>query len=83
LVERAQTPYQRFFDNDLGPGAWTPINQAHYKLIANALDQVKGRGLNIAITFGSWHKYWILRELAKRNDVTIVDPKPYFAQVTR
>jgi hypothetical protein len=81
LVERAQTPYQQFFDADLGPGAWTPINQAHYRLIANELDRVKGRGLTIVITFSSWHKYWILRELAKRDDIDIVDPKPYFSKI--
>jgi hypothetical protein len=83
LVERAQSPYQRYFDKDLGGGGWTSINKAHYSLISRALDRVTGRGKTIVITFGSWHKYWILRELTKRNDVVIVDPKPYFAKSRR
>jgi hypothetical protein len=78
LVERAQSPYERYFNKYLGGGGWTSINKAHYSLISHALDRVRGGGKTIAITFGSWHKYLILRELAKRGDVVIVDPKPYF-----
>ncbi len=78
LVKKAQTPYQRLFDKDLGAGAWTPINEAHYALIAGGLDAIRGQGKRVVITFGSWHKYWVLAGLRARSDVTLIDPRPLF-----
>ncbi len=78
IVERAQTPYQRYFDADLGPGGWTQINRAHTDLIQVALDNIKGQGLNALVTFGSWHKYMILRALASRSDVELLDAQQLF-----
>lgn len=79
LVERAQTPYQKYFDADLGPGGWTQINAAHTDLIEAALDSISGQGLNALVTFGSWHKYMIKRALSPRDDAELLDPKRLFA----
>ncbi len=78
IVERAQKPYQQYFDADLGAGGWTQINRAHTDLINAALDIVTGQGLSVLITFGSWHKYMIKRALSPRADIALIDPKPLF-----
>ncbi|MEE9433800.1 MAG: hypothetical protein V3V15_06145 [Sphingorhabdus sp.] len=76
LVRKAQTPYQQYFDEDLGPGGWTQINAAHYALIGAALDKTSGQGRTVVIIFGAWHKYMFLKELRKRGDIELVDPVP-------
>ena len=78
IVEKAQAPYQQYFDADLGAGGWTQINAAHTGLIGAALDTVKGQGLSALITFGSWHKYMIKNALLPRDDVELLDPKRLF-----
>lgn len=78
LVERAQTPYQRNFDADLGAGGWTRINAAHNALIDAALDRIGGQGLTAMITFGAWHKYMIRRNLARRKDIELLDSRALF-----
>ncbi|MEM8726033.1 MAG: hypothetical protein AAGE86_10985 [Pseudomonadota bacterium] len=78
IVERAQTPYQRHFDADLGPGGWTQINRAHTDLINSALDTITGKGLNALVTFGSWHKYMIKRSLAERSDIELLVARALF-----
>ena len=78
LVEAAQTPYQRYFDADLGAGGWTQINAAHNALINSALDAISGQGLTAMITFGSWHKYMILRALEGRKDIVLRDSRALF-----
>ncbi len=79
LVEKSRSPYQRFFDEDLGPGGWTQINRAHTDLINSALDMITGQGLTALITFGSAHKYKILRSLQPRSDIEIRDTRALFA----
>lgn len=66
-------PYQRYFNAALGPGGWKNINQAHYKLVARALDSHKGEGKTLLIMFGASHKYWFLDELRKREDIVLAD----------
>ncbi len=78
IVERAQTPYQRYFDADLGPGGWTEINRAHNDLINLALDSITGKGLRALVTFGSWHKYMIARSMAARRDIELLDTRALF-----
>ncbi len=78
LVEQALEPYNRLFNNDLGPGGWDNINQAHYNHIQAALNAHTGQGKTFLITFGAWHKYWFINELNKRTDIVLLDPKPYF-----
>lgn len=73
LVEDSRRPYQRNFDADLGPGGWTQINRAHTALIEAALDAISGRGMTALVTFGTAHKYKILRSLESRFDVELLD----------
>ncbi len=78
LVEAAQTPYQRYFDQDLGAGGWTQINTAHTDLINRTLDDISGQGLNALVTFGSWHKYMIKRSVIQRDDIHLEDAQALF-----
>ncbi|MEO0872454.1 MAG: hypothetical protein AAFY19_10955, partial [Pseudomonadota bacterium] len=68
-VQRAQTPYQIYFDRDLGPGGWTKINAAHTDLINQALDTLRGQRMRALVIFGAWHKYAIERSLSFRDDI--------------
>jgi len=78
LVRQALEPYNRLFNDDLGPGGWDNINRAHYDLIEAALNEHSGEGAMVLITFGAWHKYWFLDQLRGRDDIVIVDPRVYF-----
>lgn len=78
LVEASRTPYQRHFDADLGPGGWTQINAAHTGLINQALDTITGQGLTALVTFGTAHKYMILRSLDQRDDIVVEDTRSLF-----
>jgi hypothetical protein len=78
MVQRAQTPYQIYFDPDLGPGGWTRINAAHNRLIGAAVDTVAGQGLSVLIIFGAQHKHMIERALLLRSDVVVQDARALF-----
>lgn len=74
--QRAELDLYDEFQNDLiGPGGWTNINEAHYRLIERAIDDHRGK--RILITFGGGHKYWFLDRLRARDDVTVLDLVPY------
>ncbi len=74
--QRAELDLYDEFQNDLiGPGGWTNINEAHYRLIDRAIEDHRGR--RILITFGGGHKYWFLDRLRGRDDVTVLDLAPY------
>ena len=73
-VERAYGgPYNRYFNNDLDDGGWDNINAKHYALITKHLDAIRGQGRRVLITFGAGHKYWLLKHLAQRDDVVLLD----------
>jgi len=78
FVEISRTPYQNYFDKDLGMGGWTQINRAHTDLIEGALDSIAGEGRTALITFGSAHKYMIHRALSTRSDVNVLDSGTLF-----
>ena len=78
IIQRGQTPYQVFFDADLGAGGWTQINAAHTGLINAALDRLSGQGLRVLVIFGAWHKYMIERSLLLRGDVAKLDMRELF-----
>ncbi|MEM6476838.1 MAG: hypothetical protein AAF687_11790 [Pseudomonadota bacterium] len=78
IVQRGQTPYQVYFDPDLGPGSWTNINAAHTGLINEALDTITGQGLRALVIFGAWHKYMIERSLSFRKDIEMQDARALF-----
>ena len=78
-VQKAQTPYQIYFDRDLGPGSWTKINAAHTDLINQALDTLRGQRMRALVIFGAWHKYAIERSLSFRDDIERVEARELFA----
>jgi len=78
LVEKAQKPYEQYFENDLGAGGWKSINAAHIRLINKALDRISGQEKTVVITFGAWHKYMILKDLEKRKDVLLLESRSLF-----
>lgn len=69
------TPYDHYYNDVYGPGGWTNINKAHYAIIEKALDDLRGQGKRILITYGAGHKYWFLEQLRKRDDINLVDIK--------
>lgn len=77
FVKAGMGPYNRHFNDILGPGGWENINKAHYGLIDKNLDSRTGQGKTILIMFGSWHKYWFKEQLKKRDDITLVNLNKY------
>ncbi len=80
IIKQGFRPYDKFFNDELGTGGWTTINQAHYRLIEQALDDHSGEGKRFVITFGAAHKYWFLEQLRKRNDIRLLDATPFIQQ---
>ncbi len=84
-VKAAQTPYETYFDADIGAGGWGPINKAHIDLMTQGLDSLIAQGASkdnpkrVLIIFGAWHKYKILEAMEKRDDVALVDARQFFA----
>ena len=74
-------PYNRLFNDDLGPGGWDNINAAHYALIEAYLNEHSGEGQRVLITFGAWHKYWLLDRLRARDDIVLLTPIDHTAIV--
>jgi len=67
--------YDHWLNDRIGAGGWTNINQAHYALIEAALERHAGK--RVLITFGAGHKYWFLEQLRWREDVRLLDPRPF------
>ncbi len=64
--------YNELFNDELGPGGWDNINEAHYSYIAKALDSLSNQNKRVLITYGAGHKGWFLRALKKREDIRLV-----------
>ena len=73
IVEAGMRPYDELFNDALGLGGWTNINDAHWALCARGLDAIRGQGKRAVITFGAWHKGRLRAALAKRDDCVEVD----------
>ena len=69
--------YNRLFNAELGLGGWDNINIAHYWNIEKALEKHRYKGKRMLITYGAGHKGWFLRELRKRDDIKLLDVKPF------
>lgn len=80
-VEVWARTYNRLFNDELGPGGWDNINTAHFSNIAKALDAHIGEGKRFLIIYGSWHKGWFLRHLRKRDDINLLNMKPFLDTV--
>ena len=72
IIKQGLMPYDKHFNDKIGEGGWTNINNGHYGLIAKALDKHAGEGKRFLITFGSGHKYYIKEQLAKRKDIELI-----------
>ncbi len=70
-------PYNTLFNDELGLGGWENINIAHYWNIEKALEKHRYQGKRILITYGAGHKGWFLRELRKRDDIELLEMKPF------
>lgn len=73
LAEIRLGTYNRLFNEELGPGGWDNINEAHFAHIAKALDDHQYEGKRVLITYGAGHKGWFLRALKKREDIKFVE----------
>ncbi|NAS32865.1 hypothetical protein GTQ40_17940 [Flavobacteriaceae bacterium R38] len=69
--------YNKLFNVELGLGGWENINIAHYWNIEKALEKHRYEGKRILITYGAGHKGWFLRELRKRDDIKLLEMKPF------
>ncbi len=81
IWELGYSVYNRLFNDEIGEGGWDNINAAHYGYIAQALDANTGVGKRVLITYGAGHKGWFMRELRKRDDIELLDMKPFLDQV--
>ncbi|MEO7964287.1 MAG: hypothetical protein ABIT38_10325, partial [Gemmatimonadaceae bacterium] len=77
----AHEPYNRLFNEELGPGGWDNINRAHFANIARVLDAHRGEGKRFVITYGAGHKEWFMRALRERDDVTLLDVAPFLERI--
>ena len=69
--------YNRLFNIELALGGWENINIAHYWNIEKALEKHRYQGKRMLIIYGAGHKGWFLRQLEKRDDIIILDMKPF------
>jgi len=69
--------YNRLFNMELGLGGWENINIAHYWNIEKALEKHRYKGKRMLIIYGAGHKGWFIRELRKRDDIEILEMKPF------
>lgn len=77
IQDIALQPYNKLFNEELGLGGWENINIAHYWNIEKALEKHRYKGKRILITYGAGHKGWFLRELRKRDDIKLLEMKPF------
>jgi len=69
--------YNRLFNVELGLGGWDNINIAHYWNIEKALEKHRYEGKRMLIVYGAGHKGWFLRQLRKRDDIVLLEMKPF------
>lgn len=75
-AQRAELALYDAYQNDMiGPGGWTNINVEHYRQVDRTIRAHPGK--RILITFGAGHRYWLLDQLKRRDDVELIDMGPY------
>ncbi len=77
IQDIALQPYNRLFNEELGLGGWENINIAHYWNIEKALEEHRHEGKRFLIIYGAGHKGWFLRQLRKRDDIELLQMKPF------
>ncbi len=73
--------YNHLFNVELGLGGWENINIAHYWNIEKALEKHRHQGKRMLIIYGAGHKGWFLRQLRKRDDIILLDMKPFLDSI--
>lgn len=73
--------YNKLFNVELGLGGWDNINIAHYWNIEKALEKHRHQNKRILITYGAGHKGWFLKELRKRDDIELLEMKPFLDKI--
>ena len=80
--QKAELALYDEYENDMiGPGGWTNINVAHYRLIDAVIRD--NPGTRILVTFGAGHKYWFLEQLRERDDINLLDLAPFLPEGER
>ncbi|MDW3652551.1 MAG: hypothetical protein R8P61_36070 [Bacteroidia bacterium] len=74
--------YNRLFNVELGLGGWDNINIAHYWNIHKALEKHKYAGKRFLIIYGAGHKGWFLRELKQRDDIQLLEMRPFLDAIS-
>lgn len=69
--------YNRLFNEELALGGWENINIAHYWNIEKALEKYRYQGKRFLIIYGAGHKGWFKRQLQKRDDIKLLEMKPF------
>ncbi len=75
--------YNRLFNVELGLGGWENINIAHYWNIEKALEKHRYEGKRMLIIYGAGHKGWFLRQLRKRDDISLLEMKPFLDAIKK
>jgi hypothetical protein len=75
--------YNKLFNIELGLGGWENINIAHYWNIEKALQKYKNQKKRILITYGAGHKGWFLKELRLRDDIKLLEMKPFLVKIQK
>jgi hypothetical protein len=75
--------YNKLFNAELGLGGWDNINIAHYWNIEKALEKHRNQNKRILITYGAGHKGWFLKELRKRDDIELLELKPFLDNISQ
>ncbi|SHI61613.1 hypothetical protein [Aquimarina spongiae] len=75
--------YNDLFNVELGLGGWDNINIAHYWKIEKALEKHRYQNKRMLIIYGAGHKGWFLRELRKRDDIKLLEMKPFLDKISQ
>lgn len=81
IQDIALQTYNKLFNVELGLGGWENINIAHYWNIEKALEKHRYEGKRFLIVYGAGHKGWFLRQLAKRDDITLLEMEPFLKKI--
>ncbi len=83
IQDVALQTYNKLFNEELTLGGWENINIAHYWNIEKALEKHRYKGKRFLIIYGAGHKGWFLRELRKRDDITILEMEPFLNTIEK
>ena len=81
LMDVSLQVYNQLFNQELALGGWDNINIAHYWNIHKALNKYTQSGKRFLIIYGAGHKGWFLRELRERDDIMLLEMKPFLDKV--